>query len=403
MTSESGQRHLSSSVHPILGLLLDMEAANRIPMPSEDTETEYGLEYRQTQYLMMHFKEIFDTGFLESARDESILTGSPSWWDKVLAIRDFALENITEPPSKKEIDSEDPRLLYLLFDAYMRRDDLDKATDIGRRLTRLSKPLAFSWYLYGHVHMKRKQYLKAIQVFEEGLRRFPGHPMLHFLVGECHLTRRAFKRARPAFEQALEFAPDFEGKMPTRETQISSYIGLATISNHYKDYDQTRAYLSDAIERFPDEMVLYVCLFKADFVRGDYEQALSVALQMVALQTPERTEDLELIIQALIKIDDAERGESILSSLVNSTDRRMQSLYYLLLCSFRIHQGDLEGAVEAFDTARDLGCMLGVSVEIETAKRLRDDPRLQYMGIHIDAEGKKTRKGDSDSHSMMYI
>ena len=88
---------------------------------------------------------------------------------------------------------------------------------------------------------------KALAVLQEGLKRDPFNPEIHYELGTLHMTMRNWDDARAALEKSLEIEP----------TQPNAYISLAGIALHEGDAVGHVQYALKAIEVDPSDHELH--------------------------------------------------------------------------------------------------------------------------------------------------
>ena len=273
------------------------------------------------------------------------------------------------------------------------------------------------------VHMKRREYDKALQVLERMQKKAPGKAAHLDMLGRLHLARKDYPAARAAFEKALSLDPALfasvsslamldvvEGQQARAVERLQAAIkanpknaaammALADLRQRYgADAAEVRGILASAVAAAPDWSAPRLRMIELAVERRQFKEALASAQEAVAA-LPSDAAVIDAAGRAQARAGDVEQALSTfrrLATLQPTAAEPYLRLVELYMASGKREQAET-AAAKALELAPESGAVHAAFVNVlisadrqrqakEYIERFRKSKPTEPVGYLLEAQ-----------------
>ncbi len=282
----------------------------------------------------------------------------------------------------EKLKPDDRQVIDLRFNFAINDQDMDTAQRYADRAAQMNLDEAGGRFYQAQIQSTKKDYKAAIETLRIALDEVPINSDGWRLLGEMYVETSNDSEAVAAFERSLKQRPD----------NLAAIRGLAAIRDRQGRYDEALGMLKFASNRYPNNEQLRQLYLVYEGKYGDKQAALRErreqleaqpenannkrSLAMLLAETGQHQQGLDMIqaliddegatllnLQVLAKVHqyagNADQGVLVLRQNILSRGADVNSADYAILARYQTETGDLQGAVQTYQTA----------IEVESDRR----------------------------------
>ncbi|SNR69805.1 tetratricopeptide repeat protein [Desulfurobacterium atlanticum] len=230
------------------------------------------------------------------------------------------------------------KTLRLLGTLYIMKGNKEKAKEVYRKLTEISKnPKDF--VIYGKLLLQESKTREAEKVIRKGIKIDNTNPTLHFLLGYTLFQEKNFKESEKELIKAAKLDPENE----------NTYKLLLEIYKNNKS-KKIKNFMEKAAQKNPS-LPLLKELVKIYIISGEKEKAVKTLNRIVEME-PYNLKNLTEVATSLLELKEYSKVIPIIERITKLNPNNPNA-YLMLGISYEI-TGEKDKAIKAYEKALDL-------------------------------------------------
>ncbi len=230
--------------------------------------------------------------------------------------------------SKQEQFKEDASLYLYIGNAFFDKKDYDKAIEAYQNGIRINPQLDYIYNALGIPYRHKKEHDKALTAYQKAIAINPKNDVAYYNMGNAYYDLKEYDKAITAYQKAIEINPKDD----------SAYYNMGIAYDELKEYNKALTAYQKAIEINPKYDEAYNNMGIAYYNLKEYDKALTAFQKAIEINPKYDYAYTNMFEMQLIRNQDFSLEESFLAHLREHQEAMMKYEMLVILRSIATHR-----------------------------------------------------------------